>query len=420
MTKNNNTIFWIMGIAIVVFIILPSLQAPEEEGMIGLTPHYLDKDGNEIFPSRGFTIVGGTPDVHEIYFDISATNLDVPITNIQVVDASPQAFKDALPTTTQSLTAGQSKTLWTSIPMDTVQFEAVSPVNFWIEVSGKNTYTDETIYTDRSYSGDIKFEPEAGCSGLDPIPCMENPNCITGWYDCIDLATASCSDIQAEWISSEYPEGATCEKKPECVHVGNGICGEERMSDQFLSSSLDTNKWDEFTQLTGSVGVSGGICDLSTGTTSSSMARITTDEEVSLIDNSQIIGEAKLKLAPGTSGESHVSMGFSISDPDLGSAFWIGGDDDAHMQYTSTDAEEGQYGPIAVAVDTTIYHVYKIVLSSEKLEFYIDNELKGTVLKTAAEGFPADVVAAKFRLGLQNFHNYDRDMYIMWARMIVV
>ena len=178
--KNDNTIFWIIGIVILLVVVANYYQAPEEEEMIGLTPHYY-KDGVEVFPTKGFlgfsvvTPPGGSYD--QISFDISATNLDVPITNIQVVDASPIAFKNALPTTTQSLAIGENKTLWTSGLMDTVQFEAVSPVNFWIEVSGKNTYTDETIYPDRSYSGDISFQPYVAYSTY---------TCYSGdvyWYD---------------------------------------------------------------------------------------------------------------------------------------------------------------------------------------------------------------------------------------------
>ena len=163
MAKQNNTIFWIIGIAILLFIILPKLQVPAEEGMIGLTPHYY-KDGVEIFPTFSllrFSVVtppGGTYD--QISFDISATNQDVPIENIQVINAYPQAFKDALPTTTQTLAAQETKILWTSELMDTEQFEAVSPINFWIEVSGVETYTDTTIFPDRAYSGEISFEVE--------------------------------------------------------------------------------------------------------------------------------------------------------------------------------------------------------------------------------------------------------------------
>ena len=163
--KDDNTIFWIIGIAIVVFIILPKIQVQEQEEMIGLTPHYY-KDGIEVFPQKGlfgFSIVtppGGSFD--QIAFDISAINTgETLIENIQIIDASPISFKDALITTPQSLEIGESKILWTSELMNTVQFEAVSPVNFWVEVSGLETYANTTISLDRVYSGDIIFEAES-------------------------------------------------------------------------------------------------------------------------------------------------------------------------------------------------------------------------------------------------------------------
>ena len=167
--KNDNTIFWIIGIVILVFIILPQLQAPTEEGMIGLTPHYY-KDGVEIFPKFSlwrFSVVTPPGEAFDqISFDISATNIgDIPFENIKVVNAYPQAFKDALVgATPKTLAVQETKTLWFSDNMTTEQFESISPVNFWVEVSGENTYTEETIYPDRSYSGDISFEAEGPSS----------------------------------------------------------------------------------------------------------------------------------------------------------------------------------------------------------------------------------------------------------------
>ena len=57
--KKDNTIFWIIGIVILLVVVTNYYQAPEEEGMIGLTPHYY-KDGVEVFPTKGlfgFSIV---------------------------------------------------------------------------------------------------------------------------------------------------------------------------------------------------------------------------------------------------------------------------------------------------------------------------------------------------------------------------
>lgn len=158
--KNNNTIFWIIGIVILFIVISNPQFLKQEEGVIGLTPHYY-KDGVEVFSSKGFfgfsvvTPPGGSYD--QIAFEISGTNTGPPI-ELKIVDASPQVFKDALPTTTQTLAGGESKILWTSALMDTEQFEAVSPINFWIRISGKDS-VGALVYREK-YSGDISFEPD--------------------------------------------------------------------------------------------------------------------------------------------------------------------------------------------------------------------------------------------------------------------
>ena len=176
MAKQQNPLIFV-GIIVLVLLLINNYQKQDE--MIGLTPHYLDKDGNEIFSIGGFTIVDGRSEVYEIYFDISATNQDVPIENIQVEDAYPQVFEDSLAgVTPQTLAVGESKVLWTSEPILAEQFESISPINFWIELSGENTLTDETIYPDRDYSGDISFvaegEPPSGTGGTGLLDLVSN------------------------------------------------------------------------------------------------------------------------------------------------------------------------------------------------------------------------------------------------------
>ena len=158
--KNQNTTFYIIGAVILVALILSS-QVPKETGMISLTPHYY-RDGVEVFPERSlFTIItppGGSYD--QIKFDIlgSATG-EIPFSNIQIVNAYPTAFKNSLPSTSQSLIEGQSKILWTSNFIDAGQFEG-QLINFWVEISAVDEYTSETIYAPRSYSGNINFGAE--------------------------------------------------------------------------------------------------------------------------------------------------------------------------------------------------------------------------------------------------------------------
>ncbi len=84
------------------------------------------------------------------------------MTNIQLIDAYPQAFKEALMfLPSQTLNPGQVKKLWGEgdyIAMDTEQFEGQT-INFWANVSGYSIDTGETVYAE-GYSGDISFEPE--------------------------------------------------------------------------------------------------------------------------------------------------------------------------------------------------------------------------------------------------------------------
>jgi len=64
--------------------------------------------------------------------------------------------------------------------------------------------------------------PSEDCSGKDPSDCMSDSGCIVGLYDCIDLSTASCSDIQSEPFGS-YTASEICAKKSGCV-VDGGSC----------------------------------------------------------------------------------------------------------------------------------------------------------------------------------------------------
>ncbi len=154
MKKQNNTILWIIGIVIFFLVITQTNIFKEQETeMLGLNIHYY-KEGVEVFPTKGFfgfsivTPPGGSYD--QISFDISATNTgDVPFSDVKVYTATPTAFLSALgyPTTPQSLNIGESKTLWTSDLIDTIQFESMGqPVNFIVSISAVNDYTEETVY----------------------------------------------------------------------------------------------------------------------------------------------------------------------------------------------------------------------------------------------------------------------------------
>ena len=80
--KNDNTIFWIIGIAIVVFLILPNLQKTPTDEFATIKVHYYDKYGHEVFPSTlggGFSIGSSiySPDLVSIdYYDPSLADDD--------------------------------------------------------------------------------------------------------------------------------------------------------------------------------------------------------------------------------------------------------------------------------------------------------------------------------------------------------
>lgn len=154
--KNQNTIYWIIGI-IIVLLVVANYQPKQE--MVELTPHFY-KDGVEVFPTRGlFSIITPPGDFFDqIAFSISSINTgNVPI-DLQIVNASPIELLNALPLTTQTLEIGESTILWTSGLMDAVQFEnMIQPVNFWVQISGESEFL-ETSYEE--FSVPLVFEPE--------------------------------------------------------------------------------------------------------------------------------------------------------------------------------------------------------------------------------------------------------------------
>jgi len=225
--KNQNTaIIFIILLALAFFY----LQKPE---IIGLKVRYY-KDGVEVFPQKGlFTIV--TPpgeSYNQISFDVIGSNTgDVSITNIQIADADPNTFETALQSGTihsNELNVGEeNKLLFTSARMDTVQFEPISPVNFWVNISGYNTYNEITIYIEGE-SGDITFEPELTCVSLG-YECgtwddgyggiLECGTCDTD-YVCIE---GRCKQKEEHTIQIYATEDATVSRADDEFTYGCGI-----------------------------------------------------------------------------------------------------------------------------------------------------------------------------------------------------
>ena len=186
--KNDNAILLIIGIIIIAALVVNSQLQKQEEGMIGLNVHYY-QDGKEVFPKFSlFSIVtppGGS--FSQIGFNIDGSSTNISFSNIQIVGASPSSFLNTLPITTQTLSIGQSKTLFTSSLIDTAQFEAMSqPVRFWVNISAVNDYTGETEYS--AGFVDLTIEGET-CA---PVSCSGGE--IDEGIDCVDgTCTRTCS-----------------------------------------------------------------------------------------------------------------------------------------------------------------------------------------------------------------------------------
>ncbi len=140
-----------------IFLILPLVSALDEElikicggdeqlliGCIGDDELVFLSGGEPSGPGTGTGGGGGTVTppgefYTHISFDIFGSNTgDYPVTNIQIVDATPTIFLDALPTTKQSLAVGESnKLLWNSSLIEVEPLiNYIQPVTFWINISG--------------------------------------------------------------------------------------------------------------------------------------------------------------------------------------------------------------------------------------------------------------------------------------------
>ncbi len=87
------------------------------------------------------------------------------------------------------------------------------------------------------------------CSKLDAVSCMANSNCIVGWYGCIDLASAKCSDIQPDKFG-KYTPSSICAKKgctlsgTQCISKKNSSVKITSITPRTESSKLIINvKW---------------------------------------------------------------------------------------------------------------------------------------------------------------------------------
>lgn len=290
MVKENNWIFWIVGIVIVFLILTQTNLLKKQEFGIGV--HYYN-DGKEVFPTKflGFSIVtppGGT--YNQIGFSISASSSGKSYSNIKVNSAIPTQFFSALPTTIQTLAVGESKTLWTSSLINTAQFESLSqPVRFQINISAKDDYTGETISA-ISYK-DLTIIPECVsetniqfCSRLgktcDSVTANDNCGvsrtvncgtcgtgytCSVGNCICTSHFTYSCYSNDVYWYNGC---GALEDKKTECGtsgYTGNNYCYDNNVYRDYItigcSGSSCTSSTSKVKQTECLLGCLNGVCN---------------------------------------------------------------------------------------------------------------------------------------------------------------
>jgi len=167
----DNTIFWVIGIAVLIFLILPNVQN-QKQGDIDIKVHYY-KDGVEVFPQKSlFSIVtppGGSYD--EIAFSATVSNTgQTPINNINLSSIVAQSgaifityidWNAPAGTPTNyfaldnsntyrfqsigNLAVGESKT-FTTAQISTPQFESYTqPILFWSTARGMSGYDNSLI-----------------------------------------------------------------------------------------------------------------------------------------------------------------------------------------------------------------------------------------------------------------------------------
>jgi len=160
--KNKLLIWIIVGIILIgiisMWVYFGFVKSSEKP--FGINVHYY-KDGVEVFPQSVLQSVVTPPgiEIDQISFDIIGSNTGETNLNVQIIDASPQPFKDALPTTTKILDVEETKTLWQSGLIDVLQFESYEqPVKFWINISGKAENLEEEIFVEHSV--DLTFAKE--------------------------------------------------------------------------------------------------------------------------------------------------------------------------------------------------------------------------------------------------------------------
>lgn len=186
----NKQVFIVIGLIILLLVFINF----QKEEFASMKVNYY-KNGVEVISS--FSIISGEYDTFSLSI-VGEETEGAPIENLQIIDAGPTEFLNALPTTIQSLNPNERKVLWLSNQMDTSTFELMSqPVTFWVEISNG-------IITETS-SIDLTFHPSSPIAII--YDDFEDGNIdLTLWEKLPRICTfGGCSSYQ-NWIeeSSGY------------------------------------------------------------------------------------------------------------------------------------------------------------------------------------------------------------------------
>jgi len=222
----KKTILIIFGIVILIILIVVGsfllYNNFKSDEPLGLKVHYY-KDGVEVFPEsvlQSFVTPPGI-DIDQIAFDIIGTNEgDVDLSNIRITsssDSGPNVFPASLISATpQTLLVGESKTLWNSSLMDTMDFESFpQPITFLVVVTGDYG----PITTTSSISFNLTIEDP--CLS-EPVEILNSTYNLTNKETYVDIN--SCQhwsytihifpEYYTNWQWNIHPEYTFCDSPP--------------------------------------------------------------------------------------------------------------------------------------------------------------------------------------------------------------
>lgn len=154
---------------IIAVLIAGAFFLNQKQDEFGIKVHYYDKNGEEIKQNSLFSLIN-PPGIEADYisFDITGSTKGLQYSQITVADASPIEFKNALPTTQQSIKINETKVLFSSDLIQTTTLEKYpQPMNFTVKISAIDDYNKKTV----NVQGSLVLTIEGKCK---PYPLGES------------------------------------------------------------------------------------------------------------------------------------------------------------------------------------------------------------------------------------------------------